>query len=570
MAGNGDELNIDKAAFPVERYEPIRMLGKGALGEVYLAKDKTLRRVVAVKCLITVTDEQVVAFHREARIASKLSHANIIGSLDFGTTDNGRPYLALEYFDGMSLEALLEQRVHLSEEQTIEIFTSVCRALDYIHQQKIFHRDLKPSNILLKLDENHELADLRIIDFGLSSIKEEFQTKTLMQGRTLVGTPLYMSPDQVSGGVYDARSEVYSVACLMFEALTGSPPFPGESALKIFEDHLKTPPPLLQDVRPDKEYSVGIQRIIRKCLKKKKEERFQTMGELVEALEHVDSFSDDDHASDHGRSGGVGMMAVMIVGCIVFLGAGVIGVMALLSEGPFAKDTLVKMPKEPKVEPTAFPILDEKADEGFLGTPAGDGGKSVYFWGEESIERLRNLSKEGKRKTTLTLRGMPINPDIINLLGPIAPAEFYIRRCKMDSVAVCKRIGQLQSVGRLGIWECELSPEALGELKTMPHLHSIILENCNLDDTHMAALATLTRVQQFSLEGNKNITLNGVRRMASKNRKIAVWLNEGQVAEMTREEVEKFREETNILLVTKTADNPIDRDIDKMMLPDSK
>ena len=200
MTESDDIQNLTSKSFPLDRYEPIALLGRGGLGEVYLAKDRLLGRTIAVKCLMAVDDEQIVIFQREAKIASKLSHPCIIGTLDFGTTEGGRPFIAFDYFDGTSLESLLAENGGVLDEQlTRRIFIIVTRALDYIHNHKVFHRDLKPSNILLKVDKSGAL-DLRIIDFGVSAIKEEFQNRDLAQGKTIVGTPVYMSPDPARGG----------------------------------------------------------------------------------------------------------------------------------------------------------------------------------------------------------------------------------------------------------------------------------------------------------------------------------------------------------------------------------
>jgi serine/threonine protein kinase len=555
MPGDDGKLNLDSASFPVERYEPIRLLGKGALGEVYLAKDKTLRRVVAVKCLITVTDEQVVAFHREAKIASKLSHANIIGSLDFGTTENGRPYLALEYFDGISLEAFLDKRNGISEDLAVDIFVQVARALQYIHEHQIFHRDLKPSNILLKVDGDF-ISDLRIIDFGLSSIKEEFQTKTLMQGRTLVGTPLYMSPDQVSGGVYDARSEVYSLACLMFEALTGLPPFPGDSSMVILEEHLTKPPPLLSEVRPDLQFSYGMQRILLKCLEKDKDDRFQSMQELVEALEDRISFGETD-GSDSRKARSSASVTVGVALCAV----AVLGIAALivvaLNDVPIGHPAAkTKIVKEKDLEPSPFQALDKPGYPiNFLNAAEqaqGDGG--VYFWGEESIPRLKTLSDAGAQRNTITLRGMPLTGKEVDLLAPIKPYLVQMHNCVLKSPDAMSRFAANKSIQMLGFHQCDVTPADLEALKPMAQLDSLILEHCKLNDAHVAAMAKLGQVRKFALDGNDQITIDGIKLLSRKDHPIAVWLNAGPVGDLLQDDVRELKRQYNIILVPKTAE----------------
>lgn len=567
MTDSNTELNLDRSTFPIERYEPIKLIGKGALGEVYLARDKTLKRTVAVKCLLTVTAEQIVAFHREARIASRLSHPNVIGSFDFGTTDSGRPYLALEYFEGVSLEDLIENRKAISEELVTNIFLIVARALSYIHTHDICHRDLKPSNVLLKIDSHSDaLKDARVIDFGLSSIKEEFQTATLTQGHTLVGTPFYMSPDQMNGDVYDARSEVYSLGCLIFEALTGLPPFPGESTLEILEHHRSTPPPLMSEVRPELQFSTGIQRIVLKCLAKAKEDRYQTMSELVDALEQKEAlFETSVYNRDKRvtRWSGIAMIAC----CVLALASGAVLTIAALGEHPVEKSR-----KKPKAsaklgEKSPFAAFDkvEAPMNLIMQSEHVQGEKGVYFWGEESVQRLKALSESGKQKDSVTLRGMRVTGKEVDYLISVKPKLLQIYHCSMDADKVLPHLGRVQSIRVLGFHECtDLTPDSLTALKTIPGLDSIILEACNLSDEHLAAMSRLTQVEKFVLDGNENLTLDGVKRMARKDRALAVWVNAGPVSKSTREEIQALKEDERIVLITKKMESVVNRSRDSI------
>src|SRR5579885_1821750 len=205
-------IDVDPTSFPIDRYKPIRFLGKGAIGAVYLCHDSILRKNVAVKCLLRITDIHVISFQTEAKCASKLHHQSIIEVLDFGTTSGGTPFMVMEYFKSISLEEMIKQTGALSPQTVIAVFEKICDALSYMHAHGVFHRDLKPSNVLISADGN----SIRIIDFGLSKTTQDIQTKTIIDNTILVGTPAYMSPDQVAGLPYDATSEVYSVGCMMF------------------------------------------------------------------------------------------------------------------------------------------------------------------------------------------------------------------------------------------------------------------------------------------------------------------------------------------------------------------
>lgn len=274
-------LDIDETLFPTSRYKPLRLLGHGALGQVYLCRDLHLRKKVALKSLFALTDDRIVSFQQEAKTASKLSHEKVIKVFDFGTSASGRPYMVMEYFPGRSLEEVIRDHGFLEQYDSCVIFQSICEALSHLHEHGIFHRDLKPSNILMLETETGEF-DLRLIDFGLSKTTQDVQAKTNVQGRTVVGTPGYMSPDQASGLEYDARSEIYSLGCIMYESLAGQPPFSGESSLEFLNKHMRSDVLPLQELAPD--VSPELCAIIEKCLSKNPEERFQTATEVSEAL----------------------------------------------------------------------------------------------------------------------------------------------------------------------------------------------------------------------------------------------------------------------------------------------
>ncbi len=274
-------LDIDETLFPTSRYKPLRLLGQGALGQVYLCRDLHLRKKVALKSLFALTDDRVVSFQQEAKTASKLSHEKVIKVFDFGTSASGRPYMVMEYFPGRSLEEVIRDHGFLEQYDSCVMFQSICEALSHLHEHGIFHRDLKPSNILMLETETGEF-DLRLIDFGLSKTTQDVQARTNVQGRTVVGTPGYMSPDQASGLEYDARSEIYSLGCIMYESLAGQPPFSGESSLEVLNKHMRSDVLPLQELAPD--VSPELCAIIEKCLSKNPDERYQTAAEVSEAL----------------------------------------------------------------------------------------------------------------------------------------------------------------------------------------------------------------------------------------------------------------------------------------------
>lgn len=283
---DGDELELNPENFPCDRYQPKVKLGAGASGTVYLSRDRLLGKRVAVKILHELTAGQLIAFQDEARTTSRLHHPNIIQVIDFGPTESGVPYMVLEYIDrAVPLQQYLLEKGPLEITPAASIFQKVCSALIHAHEMGVFHRDLKPSNILLADTESGDF-DVKLIDFGVAKVKFETQEPTIVQGRTIVGTPAYMPPELANGAVYDANSETYSLGCVLFEVLTGRPPFMGSSALETLAMHSKHPAPRLSSVI-DKEFPDTLEQVVGRCLFKDPKARYQDLEELQDDLESI-------------------------------------------------------------------------------------------------------------------------------------------------------------------------------------------------------------------------------------------------------------------------------------------
>ncbi len=317
-------LEIDAKKFPVERFIPIAELGKGGFGTVYYCRDQLLDKFVAVKCLNAVNPQQLVSFQNEARAASKLNHPNIVKILDLGATAGGAPYMAIELIDGISLERLIAQGQLFSVKEVVEIFCDVCNALAHAHSSGVLHRDIKPSNLLIS---NQKPIKVSIIDFGVAVLQGNDQDKTMS------GTPGYMPPDQARGENYDQRSEVYELGCSLFEALTGSRPFAGETPIELLRQHTKQKPPTLAEMKPELVFPDELETVVARCLAKEKSSRFQNMIELADALSELlpkPPQVEEEHSrglENVARKGGYVVATVLVILAIVAslqLGVGVL------------------------------------------------------------------------------------------------------------------------------------------------------------------------------------------------------------------------------------------------------
>lgn len=278
---SGDEIEVDPDRFPLDRYRPLSVIGRGSTGTVYYCNDRLLNKEVAVKVLNRQADEDLVAFQREAKTTCNLNHANIVQVLDFGVTRGGVPFMAMEYVDGVSLDLVLAERKALGLRQALEIFHKVCQGISYAHSEGVLHRDLKSSNILLSGLDSAE-PDVRIIDFGVALGKFGSDGE---DGAIIAGTPAYMPPDQALGRSYDERSEVYGIGCTFFEALTGRPPFSGDTALDTMRKHAEEPPPHLGEASVTGQvFPEALEIIAARCLQKDGEDRFASVEQLDQAI----------------------------------------------------------------------------------------------------------------------------------------------------------------------------------------------------------------------------------------------------------------------------------------------
>lgn len=261
-----------------ERYAVGRELGRGGMATVYLAHDLKHGRQVAIKVLRPELAESLGPgrFLREIRIASRLTHPNILPVHDSGTAD-GLLFYVTPYVAGESLGERLRRDGPLPLGDAVRITREIADALAYAHAEDIVHRDIKPGNILL------EAGHAVVADFGLARAIHAAAADDLSSAGLALGTPLYMSPEQSSGGdQIDGRSDVYSLGCVLYEMLAGEPPFSGPSAQAITAKHLQLPPPSLRTVRPN--VPVPIEAAINRALEKVPAERFQTAQEFAEAL----------------------------------------------------------------------------------------------------------------------------------------------------------------------------------------------------------------------------------------------------------------------------------------------
>jgi eukaryotic-like serine/threonine-protein kinase len=260
------------------RYELDGIVGRGGMAEVFRARDIRLDRIVGVKTLRDdlARDQTFQArFRREAQSAASLNHPSIVAVYDTGEDMVGNtpvPYIVMEFVDGRTLRDLLRDDRRLLPERAAEITDGVLRALDYSHRNGIVHRDIKPGNVMLTRS-----GDVKVMDFGIARAVSDSQM-TMTQTAQVIGTAQYLSPEQARGERVDARSDLYSTGCLLYELLTGRPPFTGDSPVAIAYQHVKEDPVPPSQVDP--EVPPWADAIVLKAMQKDPADRYQSAGDM--------------------------------------------------------------------------------------------------------------------------------------------------------------------------------------------------------------------------------------------------------------------------------------------------
>lgn len=267
-----------------EKYEILSVLGKGGMSTVYKARHLYMQRIVAIKMLHNhlISDATAIErFKQEGQAASSLKHRNIITVYDFGITPDDRAFLIMDFLEGPTLADLLEQNNYIDVGRAIKIFRQLCDGLEHAHKKGIVHRDLKPSNVCL-IEEEEQTDVVKIVDFGIAKLLPAEGTKRQQMTQTgqIFGSPLFMSPEQCQGKMLDGRSDLYSLGCLMYEALTGTPPLMGDTSFDTMNMHVSVKPKEMSAVAPNLNIPPELDSIVAKALEKQPSKRYQTAKDL--------------------------------------------------------------------------------------------------------------------------------------------------------------------------------------------------------------------------------------------------------------------------------------------------
>lgn len=295
LAAAGFALSQDPLEAPVSRdpdatsalhpaYEIQEQIGCGGMGVVYRARHRLWNSIVTVKMLnanLIGSMQAINRFRLEARTASRLNHVNVVTVLDFGVLPGGRCYMVMEYVHGASLAALIDISGPMVYSQAVPVFIQICSALQHAHDRGVIHRDLKPGNVMVN---GSDPPLVKLLDFGIAKLLDDPDALKLTRTGEVHGTPAYMSPEQCAGQELDLRSDVYSMGCLMYEALSGKLAFLGNSTAETMYLQMTERTP---DLPADVVIPERLRKIVTRSMEKEKSNRFQSMNELSVELQQV-------------------------------------------------------------------------------------------------------------------------------------------------------------------------------------------------------------------------------------------------------------------------------------------
>jgi eukaryotic-like serine/threonine-protein kinase len=299
-AAGGNDL---VGSIVADRYHIMKKLGEGGMGQVYLAEHVKMGRKSALKVMhpsMKADVDAISRFNREAANASRIAHPNVAAVYDFGETPDGIIYLAMEFVDGPPLTSVIEQQGALAPKRAAEIVRQTAEALAVAHDMGIVHRDLKPDNIMVaKTRDGGDLV--KVVDFGIAKAAGNEAQKVTKTG-LVVGTPEYMSPEQLAGDKLDGRSDIYSLGLVAYNMLTGKLPFPSESAQESMIMRLTDKPKPLVEMKSDRSWPVDVQAVMDKVLERDASLRYQNATEFGMALYNAIDRMPETKAAEMGTA----------------------------------------------------------------------------------------------------------------------------------------------------------------------------------------------------------------------------------------------------------------------------
>ncbi|MCA9803941.1 MAG: protein kinase [Cyanobacteria bacterium HKST-UBA02] len=581
------------------KYEFLKVVGAGGAGVIYKARQEPLGRLVAVKMIHShlMSTTAIKRFQQEAKTVSAISHPNVIGIHDFGISEENQPYMVMDYIEGMPLSDYIKENGPLGQELTTSISLQICDGLAHAHAKGVLHRDLKPNNLMVLPLESGALH-VKILDFGLAKIllEDEDESEHLTRTGETVGTPAYMSPEQVMGKQLDHRTDIYSLGCLIYHCLTGDPPFVGETKMETMLAQLNNKPRPINEKMGDQTVDPAFDKILLKMLEKKPADRFQSMTQVKAALQATDEKlflsagelktvskkSEEEKVVVEEKKPDPPNKAVLIVvlaaAAIVF-SIGIFTAQFIQSSNHDTSDSATKTAVKPKVKEKRLKTEDYEFGT-MVGNDIAKGSRIVDSVGismdDEAIKFLEQARPVKNLKIILT--GSPVTTKGMKYLADLnlSVADLVLAKTAIDGGALAyiaslkplltlnlagtaitdaslESLSECADLGELNLANTKISDAGLEALSALPSLRSLSLSNTKVTDAGMTSLLPLTGLTDLELD-NCEISDEGVETIARIKNLQRLRLNGTKVSKACLKDIARMKE----LMDLDLSDNKLD------------
>jgi serine/threonine protein kinase len=484
----------------VGQFEILGKLGSGGMSVVYKAQDKATNRLVAVKTLQVPPDDAKLLqrFQREARAIARLEHPGIIHLYSLAVTEQGLPYIVMEFADGKTVAEVIKEDGMLPVETAKSIVSQICDALEYAHSKDVIHRDLKPGNIMLTLTSG--AYQPKLVDFGIAKLNDADMTAT--STGQIFGTPNYMSPEQAKGLEVTKQTDQYSLACVFFEMLTGTPPFAGTTSYSVITQHVTATAPTLSEATfGRKTFPENLEQCVAKMLSKEPAERYASLTEVKKALNaeaprHVPSFKNPTRWSNRKYTTITGISLVVLVAALLLY-------------------FLIKQQMDPPSAPASEKGAVRSTVTVAQASLSNQDDIGASFATKRNIEHaLRQGFPDHQLALTDAFFDESNTRELSKIPNVVCLKIMSGRNVDLALAAVNKR--DLRAVE---LEHCDVTNTAIPELKNIPQLNQLYLENCSHVDDETCRMVSKLNLEGFGLNSQNNqdkkITSDGIKALTS-------------------------------------------------------